>query len=638
MTTTRGRTGLAVAAVSGLAASFLTGMVVAGGFDTTTTPPPGPTGPLGPPIRLANADLTTPGSCEALLDSYVERGVERVGPYGWDFPWFTDFDGGILPQAAAEDGLAEAPVSGAGARVAEQGSSDTGTNVQEAGVDEPDVVKTDGEVLVRVEDGDLVVHDVTGDEPVELSDIDLPGDVPTPELLLAGDRVVVAGTEGDDGWSRDDAVTHIATYDISDAAAPVLVDHRSVDAGLVRAVQHDDTVRLVLATGLPDLDFVQPRLWRGEDGALERNREAVRRSTIEDWLPTVTTYDAEGAVTGTGQLLECERVTVPSADVALGTMAVVGLDPDDPADIDALGVATDTGLAYFSATRMYLATGGSSGCCWIDGPVPRPLVAETGRSRIYAFELDGTDATYVASGAVDGIIADRWSMDEYDGVLRVAVGPSSETGNFNSVVTLREDGDQLEEIGRVDGLGVNEEVKAVRWFDGLAIVVTFRQVDPLYAIDLTDPADPSLLGELKIPGFSEYLHPISGQRLIGIGQDASLQGELRGAQAALFDVSDLTDPRQTDLVKYRKGSVAAAAADPRQFTWLPDRDTALTVVSQGWVGRTGWVSVLTVDGGALSNRMVQVEYGSDIDAVRLVPLPDGRVVLLTGEDVSFFEV
>ena len=100
-------------------------------------------------------------------------------------------------------------------------------------------------------------------------------------------------------------------------------------------------------------------------------------------------------------------------------------------------------------------------------------------------------------------------MDEHDGVLRLAVGPSAETGNFNSVVTLREDGDDLEEVGRVDGLGVGEDIKAVRWFDGLAIVVTFRQVDPLYPVDLTDPDDPRLLGELKIPGFSEYLHPIS---------------------------------------------------------------------------------------------------------------------------------
>ncbi len=633
------RTGLAVAAVTGLAAAFLTGIVVGSGTTTVAPPTGGPTSPPEAPIELVNADLTAPGSCEALLDSYVERGVERVGPYGWDSPMVYYTRTGMATtdgfSFATEESAAAAPVSG----VVEQGNSATGTNVQEVGVDEPDVVKTDGELLVRTRDGDLEIHDVSGREPVELADVDLPSTDGAPELLLAGDTVVVVSSSGDD--LVRDSTTRMTTYDVSDPTAPELVDDRSFTTGLVRAVQHDDTVRLVLSAPLPDLDFVEPRFWRNEEEALKRNQEVVRESSVEDWLPTVTTYDADGDATGTEQLLECDEVAVPAADeAALGTMAVVGFDADDPTEADVMGVATDTTLAYVSPTRMYLASSAWSawGCCWIPELPSASDPADNGRSRIYAFELDGTDATYTASGVVDGVIADRWAMDEYDDVLRVAVGPSEETGNFNSVVTLREDGDELEEIGRVDKLGVNEDIKSVRWFDGLAIVVTFRQVDPLYAIDLTDPDAPTLLGELKIPGFSEYLHPISGQRLIGMGQDASLSGMLRGAQAALFDVADLTDPRRTDLVHYAKGSVAAAAADPRQFTWLPDHDTALAVVSKGWQGRTGWVSVLSVEGDRLENRMVEVEYGNDVDSVRLVPLPDGRVVLMTGEDVSFFDL
>ena len=132
---------------------------------------------------------------------------------------------------------------------------------------------------------------------------------------------------------------------------------------------------------------------------------------------------------------------------------------------------------------------------------------------MHAFALDGTATTYVASGTVDGTVADRWSMDEYDGVLRVAVGPSSATGNFNSILTLREDGDDLVEIGHVDKLGVDEEIQSMRWYDGLAVMVTFRQIDPLYAIDLTDPEHPRELGDLKIPGFSAYLHPLGTRRL-----------------------------------------------------------------------------------------------------------------------------
>jgi hypothetical protein len=287
---------------------------------------------------------------------------------------------------------------------------------------------------------------------------------------------------------------------------------------------------------------------------------------------------------------------------------------------------------------MYLATGGAAAPVWGCCPDPgRPLPGGyDGSSRLYAFALDGAATTYVASGQVDGSIADRWSMDEAGGVLRVAVGPTQRTGNFNSVVTLEQDGDDLVEAGRVDKLGVDETIRSVRWFDDLAFVVTFRQVDPLYAVDLSRPDRPRLLGELKIPGFSEYLHPLGARRLLGIGQDATLSGMTRGAQAALFDVTDLTAPRQLDVVRYRRGSTAGAGADPRQFTWLPESRTALTVVSQGSVGRTGWVSVLTLDGGPVENRMVEVEYGVEVDEVRLVPLPDGRVVLVTGDGVSNF--
>jgi hypothetical protein len=110
----------------------------------------------------------------------------------------------------------------------------------------------------------------------------------------------------------------------------------------------------------------------------------------------------------------------------------------------------------------------------------------------------------------------------------------------------------------------------------------------------------------------------------------------RGAQAALFDVTDLTAPRQLDVVRYPKNSQAGAGTDPRQFTWLPEQRVALTVVSQGWTGTTGWVSVLSLDDGRMGNRMVEVEHGADVADVRLVPLASGKVALVTGEDVSFF--
>ncbi len=268
-------------------------------------------------------------------------------------------------------------------------------------------------------------------------------------------------------------------------------------------------------------------------------------------------------------------------------------------------------------------------------PSTRVAPVDEGVTRLYAFALDGLATDYLAAGEVEGQVADRWAMDAVDGTLRLAVGPTVETGNFNSVVTFAERGDSLVEIGRVDALGVGEQITSVRWFDDLAVLVTFRQIDPLYAVDLTDPAAPRLLGELKIPGFSEYLHPIGGERLLGVGQDASLQGRVRGAQLALFDVADLTAPRRVDVVGFGRATAAMAGQDPRQFTWLPDRETALTVLSD-WRTGVGSVVVATVDGDRLDTRTVPVEAGRDVTRVRLVPLADGRVLLWTGSQVSAF--
>ncbi|HEV2796787.1 MAG TPA: beta-propeller domain-containing protein, partial [Nocardioides sp.] len=510
-------------------------------------------------------------------------------------------------------------------------SNESGTNVQELGVDESDVVKVAGPLLLRMRDGELLAYDVSGDEPSLLSTTRIDdargngvvGD-PGGELLLVGGRAVVLGT------SQDGLETTITTIDLADPTSPSIVDAITIRGRASAARLHGDVVRVVLNNPLPELDFSYPDGTFGQIRSRLRNRSLVRATTLSDWLPTV---DGEPRV-------DCDDVAVPDDDeVALGTTTVVAFDPASPTDRTTTAVATDSDTAYFSSDRFYLAAGAPGWGMWndcIDCGRAFPGGTQTGTTPLYAFALDGTDTTYVASGEVEGTIADRWSMDAVDGSLRVAVGPSSETGNFNSVLALREDGSDLVEVGRVDDLGVDEQIKSVRWFDDLAIVVTFRQTDPLYAIDLTDPAAPRLLGELKIPGFSEYLHPLGDSRLIGMGQDATLDGMTRGAQAALFDVTDLTNPRQIDVVRYDRQSYAGAANDPRQFTWLPEQRVALTVVSQGWSGTTGWVSVLSLDDGSMTNRMVEVEHGSDVAQVRLVPLSSGKVALVTGEDVSFF--
>jgi hypothetical protein len=610
-----------VAAATSLVAAVGVGYAL--GRDGATTGPPSDAR-----ISLANADLTLAADCDALLDSYVERALDQVGPYGWG-------SGEIVMFGSDSAGGAEMSAPAASARTtvktSRTESNESGTNVQEAGVDESDVVKVAGSLLLRLREGELLAYDVSGPQPSLLSSTRLDdargndwlGD-PGGEMVFVDGRAVVLGT------SQDGRSSTITTVDLADPTSPSVVDATTI-RGRASAVRlHGDVVRVVLQNGLPELDFSYPDGTFGQIKSRLHNRGLVRATTLSDWLPTV---DGE-------PLVACDEVAIPDDDeVPLGTTTVVALDPAAPATRTATAVATDSDTSYFSTDRFYLAAGAAQ---WGNGfdciDCGRGTWAPRGTTPVFAFALDGMDATYVASGEVEGTIADRWSMDAVGGSLRVAVGPSSETGNFNSVVTFREDGAKLLEDGRVDDLGVDEQIKSVRWFDDLAIVVTFRQTDPLYAVDLGNPGDPRLLGELKIPGFSEYLHPLGEHRLIGMGQDASAQGMVRGAQAALFDVTDLTAPRQIDVVRYDKGTYAGAGTDPRQFTWLPEQRVALTVVSQGWEGTTGWVSVLSLADGSMTNRMVEVEHGSDVADVRLVPLASGKVALVTGEDVRFFSL
>jgi uncharacterized secreted protein with C-terminal beta-propeller domain len=172
----------------------------------------------------------------------------------------------------------------------------------------------------------------------------------------------------------------------------------------------------------------------------------------------------------------------------------------------------------------------------------------------------------------------QWSMSEHDGYLRVAStdtpewwdGPESES----MVTVLTTAGDELRVVGSVDGLGRGERIYSVRFFGDLGYVVTFRQVDPLYVIDLSNPERPKVRGELKIPGYSAYLHPIGDDALLGVGQDADLDGRVRGLQASLFDIADPDDPSRIDRYTMENGH---SEVEWDHHAFLHDPSTGLTV-------------------------------------------------------------
>lgn len=609
----------------------------------------GSTGPIGsflPPIPRAAADeLPAFDDCEELLGWYVEKALPLVGPYGFGYPYFYDaFPTALVRELSmGVDGramLAPAAMPSNGrmstdAGFAEEavGNSETGTNVQEVGVDEPDVAKTDGDVIYRLRDNHLVITEVSGKNPIELSRSRLPRSVSGEGLLLVGDTVVVTGHTYGNHWGGNGSrigyfaaagVAQVAAYDVGDPESPALRSVQEFEGTLVEARQYGETMRLVVQTGTPELDFVQPGRRRTEREATRDNKDIVRNSTIEDWLPTV---EVDGR---RKPLVECEDVRHPLTDSGFGTLSIITFDASTPLDRETVAVTTSGSLAYSSTDRLYVATPVQPDAVplgWF-GDVRRRIAPDNGpaRTEVHAFELDGTATTYVASGSVEGQVRDRWSFDENGGDLRIA---TAHTRNWetvdNGVTVLREQNGSLRQVGSVRGLGRGEEIKSVRWFDDLAVVVTFRQVDPLYTIDLSDPTNPKVLGELKIPGFSSYLHPIGGDLLLGVGTAATLDGRTQGAQVATFDLSDLRDPRRLSVLTYRNTDLSAAW-DPHAFTFVGD--TAWTLANM-WSPGTPY-KMLEIEVGP-HGELTEVASHAATHDTRTLPISGDRVALVGNE-------
>ena len=678
------RLALGGGAVSAVAA----GALVAGGiFATTATLVV--TDPLAP---RASADSLKPfDGCASLLRWYVDHGVREVGPYGWNGPIMYAMDSGI--ERGAVPSIPSAAGSVANGKDA-QASSDTGTNTQEADVDEPDLAKTDGRRVVRLVDQRVVVvSDVTGAEPRELGRMSLPIDVYGAELLLVGDHVLVSepggawigrgpvpapmpmedsagstggSTGGSSPGSADGSITskvigqatgtRIIDVDISDPAQPRIVHDDTYSGTEVSMRRYGDVVRLVTSTPRPELRWAMPGTGRTkdlpQDEALRHNRALVRATTIQDWLPAVT--DNLGSRTPR-PLVDCADVYHPASWSGDGTTAVTTYAVGTPAQRRSLAVTTDGQVVYSSADRLYVASTevDQSVRSWpmpgrtdvapddpTDPPIstPRlmPLRAPATNTELHAFALDGLETKYVGSGHVEGTVRDRWSLDEHAGRLRVAWTRSDRVGRTqNGITVLAERSGALVPTGTIDRLGVDENIQSVRWFDDFAVLVTFRQMDPLYTIDLTDQDHPRELGRLKIPGYSGYLHPIGGDLLLGLGIDATDSGQSLGGQAAVFDIGDLSDPRRVSQQGFGRESSLPALDDPRGFTWLPDRRTGLTTVSTWTSDRGRLVALHVTDNGALQASDLATDVGWD---ARTLPLDDGRVALVDDHGLQVLDV
>src|SRR5918994_1638771 len=532
---------------------------------------------VGTADRSGAASAKTPrlaafGSCGQLL-AYAKANASRfVGPYGLGSP--------VAIETAAR---ADAP--------AKQGVDYSGTNVQEEGVDEPDIVKTDGKTLFAVANGKLNAVDV-GDPTPRLLDTLALGQTMTHELLLHGDRLLVLSRGG--YWAEplpalaariapfQEAKSILSEINVSDPKRLRLVRTLTLDGSYVAARLVGGSARIVAASQVPAaLPFKQPASGSKEDlaAATRRNRAVVASSRVSSWLPTYRIRRA-GAKAGKARpLVQCRHVRRATAFSGLGMLTVLtvdlakGLEP-----VDSVAVMTDGRIVYASPESLYVATER-----WADRPDPdKPMVEQNGvRTQIHKFDISSPLRTqYRGSGDVTGYLLSQWSLSEYKGVLRVVStespawwGAGRETESF--LTTLRHTGGSLVQAGRIGGLGKGERVYAVRMMGDTGYVVTFRQIDPLYTVDLAVPERPRVLGQLKIPGYSAYLHPIGEDLRLGVGQDATEEGRPTGTQISIFDVSNLRSPKRLHTAHVGLGW-SEAESDHHAFLYWPR--TALVVI------------------------------------------------------------
>ncbi len=507
---------------------------------------------------------------------------------------------------------ATTPQGGAEGRAPEPGYS--GTNVQEQGVDEPDVVKSDGKLILALGDGKLHAVDAQGDEPRLLDSLsfrELGGDrleVYPYELLRYGDRaLVMASAYGPVGPAERSLIypgygrTMLVEVDVADPGNLKITRTFEVDGSYLSGRLNGSTARIVISS------YPQFPIDAGGGGG-DTPVAAAKRN----WLPTGVLRNRVSGRKTVRPLMGCRDIRRPTNFSGLGMLTVLTVDLSkglDPSDADT--VMTYGDIVYGSPNALYVATQR-----WYQGTPSDDRLSEVS-TEIHKFKAtDSANTDYAASGEVPGFMLSQWSMSEHEGALRVASttsppwnqGAGGESESF--VTVLRENGNRLIEAGSVGGLGQGEQIYAVRFIGETGYVVTFRQVDPLYTLDLSQPSDPTVVGELKIPGYSAYLHPVADGLLLGVGASADQQGRREGAQLSLFDVSDLSRPRRIASYEVSDG-YTDVEYDHRAFLYWPPKQLAMIPVQvynadTELSGATGF----HIDPAGSIRRIADVTHGS----------------------------
>lgn len=627
-------------------------------------------GEPAPVYRLTGA-LVSFNACSDYLSYVKSQAMALVGPYGLDPYGIDTFGPGRLAmgglyygaQGLARGATEHAPTPDTVAPSITASSTTatfSQTNDQVAGVDEPDTVKTDGHIVVSLVGSTLRVLDLNAHV---IGSLQLAGDSGG-GLLLDGNRVIVlsstsatspgtvgfvpqyqgsAATSGGPGSpSVSPGTARAAVVDLSNSAHPQLVDSFLFDGEVVAARLVGGEVRLVLRSDGPRINFVTPSSSGDTNSATATNRQLIAGSGIADWLPAWQLQHPDGSTTARRPLSTCDSVARPQQASGLSTVTVLSLDPAAAAPGPGISVVAAGQTVYATAGHVYVAgpTGTTAhpyagaqpeGCC----SVLPPVQAST---RIYSFATAPSGPpVFQGAGSVPGWLINSYALDEDShGMLRVASTSQSSTGTTQSQITvLNTSGNQLATVGVVGGLGKGEFIKAVRFIGDEAYLVTFQSFDPLYVVELANPRQPALVGELDQPGFSEFLYPLPGKQLLGVGVQIT-NGEPSGLVVATYDVSNPAHPRQLDSSVLATGfQYVAQGYDPHAFLYWPGADLALLAIpGQGLYGPSSGgsgIAAYQIAANGHLTRSATLTHGTD-PATRSVVI-DGHVWALTNAGV-----
>ncbi|MHB8872591.1 MAG: beta-propeller domain-containing protein [Myxococcaceae bacterium] len=553
-------------------------------------------------LQMEVALISARRSAYASWDSY-HLGTQNQG------------SGGTMDAGSAAGGSGGGAGGGGGGPAAY-----TTTNTQVKGVDEPDFVKNDGTRIFVLSGGTL--YAAVSWPATALSrqgSLTIEG---TPrEMFLDGSRLVVfseifdSSIENLPSWCSGSYycgsyyrnATKITFVDVSDLSNLQVTQTHVVPGNYRTARRIGPVVRLVLSdridlpaglrTWVDYQDILSAPSKRDLGMRFDRlsaqNEILIRGRTLSQWIPSIRSTRAGSSLS---QPLDCASVAAPDVSGLLGLSSIVTLNLDTPSAVARTALLAQPNEVYASTGALYIA---QTHWWWSSWPQPMP-----GTTYLYKFDLSQPDSVaWVGAGRVDGLPVDQFALDEHAGHLRVAttvdepVVSSGQgwwaTRTTNRITVLAEQGGALVTVGQSEDLAPGERIMSARFMGPRAYVVTFRQVDPLYTFDLSDPARPRKVGELKVPGFSSYLHPLDDSHLLAIGTFIPEAGGWpRTVQLSIFDVSDFTHPLQTFTQKIGESWGSSEAQwDHKAFNYFPERKL-LAVPFFDWTS-TGWGSYVS---------------------------------------------